>query len=229
MKRILLAVILVVCAIFAQAQSRNIKGYKVTALDTLQLGTHKLSNTTQLSTNDTIMATKDYVLSVVGAGNGWDSLTWNGTNGDIIWWYSGSKIDSMNTDDRYLQISDTTWVSQAELDSAINEASMKTVYTISLPYASTVAGRIAVAVEGTDYPTGWVLAAGSSPIDLDITHNLNRRVASVTVFAVTSTQEQQLFNTAAYNGIITPTVNSLRIQSLATVTKAIKIYIVFAQ
>lgn len=102
-------------------------------------------------------------------------------------------------------------------------------YTINLPYSSTVAGRVAGAVEGTDYPAGWILAAGSSPIDLDITHNLNRRVASVTVFAVTGTQEQQLFNTAAYNGIITPTINSLKIQSLATVTKAIKIYIVFAQ
>jgi len=98
---------------------------------------------------------------------------------------------------------------------------------IILPSASTVAGRIAAATEGTDYPTGWILAEGISDKDLSITHNLNRRVAYVTVWAVTGTEEQQLLNTAANNGIKTPTINSLLIQSLATITKQIKIYIIF--
>lgn len=96
---------------------------------------------------------------------------------------------------------------------------------ITLPSASTVAGRIAAV--GADYPAGWTLTEGGSDKDLLITHNLNRRVAYVTVWAVTGTEEQQLLNTAANNGIKTPTTNSLLIQSLATITKQIKIYIIF--
>lgn len=101
------------------------------------------------------------------------------------------------------------------------------VFTINLPFASTVAGRIAAATPGTDYPTGWVLAAGVSPVDILITHNAGRRVASVSVCAITGTEEQALFNTAAYNGWKTPDSNSLLIQSLATIPKAIKIYMIF--
>ena len=102
---------------------------------------------------------------------------------------------------------------------------IKNCYSISLPSSTTVAGRIALAVEGTDYPAGWSLTAGVSPVDLFIAHGLNKRISSVTIFAVTGTEEQQLFNTAAYNGIKTPDVNSLIIQSLATINKTIKIYI----
>lgn len=177
--------------------------------------------------------------TMIGAGiTGWDSIPFTPENGNIDAYLSGVVTYTTNLDGRYFLMSDslTKIVTLSQLQDSITVLNEKintnmnpTVYTINLPYASTVAGRVAGAVEGTDYPSGWVLAAGSSPIDLDITHNLNRRVASVSVFAVTGTQEQQLFNTAAYNGIITPTVNSLRIQSLATVTKAIKIYIVFAQ
>jgi len=101
------------------------------------------------------------------------------------------------------------------------------IIAISLPSASTVAARISGAISGVDYPSGWVLAAGVSPVDLSIAHNLNRRVANVTVVAITGTEEQALFNTAAFNGWKTPNVNSLLVQSLATITKPIKIYILF--
>ena len=101
------------------------------------------------------------------------------------------------------------------------------VVSVSLPVASSVAGRIAGAVSGVDYPAGWVLSVGMSYTDIIITHNLNRRVANVTVCAITGTEEQALFNTAAFNGWRTPDVNSLLVQSLATVQKQIKIYIQF--
>ena len=100
----------------------------------------------------------------------------------------------------------------------------QTVIEMTLPFASTVAGRIAAA---TDYPTGWVLAVGASPVDIVITHNTGRRVASVSVCVITGTEEQALFNTAAFNGWKTPDSNSLLIQSLATIPKAIKIYMIF--
>jgi len=101
------------------------------------------------------------------------------------------------------------------------------VGAITLPIASSVAGRIASAVEGVDYPTGWALSVGVNYTDMVITHGTNRRVATVAVCAVTGTEEQALFNTAAYNGWRTPDVNSLLVQSLATVQKQIKIYILF--
>jgi len=116
---------------------------------------------------------------------------------------------------------------EGSINKYASSAETQTVVTITLPSASTVAGRISAATEGTDYPTGWILTEGVSDKDLLITHNLNRRVAYVTVWAVTGTEEQQLLNTAANNGIRTPTINSLLIQSLATITKQIKIYIIF--
>jgi hypothetical protein len=60
-----------------------------------------------------------------------------------------------------------------------------------------------------------------------INHGTNKRVAMVTIFAIDGTQEQQLFNTAAYNGIITPDLNNLKIQSLSTIQRQIAIYIIF--
>lgn len=110
----------------------------------------------------------------------------------------------------------------------INSGSSTSAITeISLPSAASVALRIAGAVEGTDYPNGWVLTPGASAVDLNIEHGLNKRVASVTVFAVDGTEEQQLFSSAAYNGIKTPDSNNLLINSLATILKPIKIYILF--
>lgn len=115
------------------------------------------------------------------------------------------------------------------LDTEITRLSLikKNVYEISFTATGSVATRIAAAIEGTDYPPGWVLAAGVSPVDLSITHSLNRRVANVSICAVTGTEEQALFNTAAFNGWKTPTINSLLIQSLATINKPIKVYITF--
>jgi hypothetical protein len=102
------------------------------------------------------------------------------------------------------------------------------VYSVRLPSAATVAGRIALAVEGTDYPAGWILTPGASVVDININHGLSRRVHSVTVFTeVSGTIEQQLFNTAAYNGVQTLDVNNLLVQSLATIQKAIVVYILF--
>lgn len=102
------------------------------------------------------------------------------------------------------------------------------VYTIHLPSAATVANRCSGAVEGTDYPTGWVISADTNPIDLKVVHGLNRRVASVTVSYEDGSIHRQLFDNAAYSGIFTSDVNTLIIESLATITSPINVYIVFA-
>lgn len=102
------------------------------------------------------------------------------------------------------------------------------VTSIYLPSGASVAARIAGATEGVDYPAGWELNVGTSSVDLVITHNQSRRVADVTIWAVDGNQEQKLLNTASNNGLVTPDTNSLKIQSLATIAKPIKIYILWA-
>jgi hypothetical protein len=102
------------------------------------------------------------------------------------------------------------------------------VYSIALPYATTVQGRVSAASEGTDYETGWVLAAGTNTIDLQVTHGLGRRVAEVNVMTVSGTTEALLRPFAgAYSGWQTTSTNVLLINGLATTPLPLKIYIVF--
>ena len=89
-----------------------------------------------------------------------------------------------------------------------------------MPASTTVAGRIS----GATIPSGWSIS--DSGTDLLVDHSTGRRVASVSIFAVNGDEEQQLFNTAAYNGIITTDEDNLKIQSLATINKVIKVYII---
>lgn len=170
-------------------------------------------------------------------GGGWDSIPFNPATGDLQAYFGGVNVYTTSVDDRYVKYSDSTLyvtITQLKdslnyLDSVIMENQYH-VFEIRLPSSTTVAGRIAGAVEGTDYPTGWILTAGTSPVDLIIQHDMGtRRVASVTVWAVDGTYEQQLFNTAAYNGIKGRYEGNqwLWIQSLATIQKPIKIYIIF--
>jgi len=108
----------------------------------------------------------------------------------------------------------------------LTTAAAKPIYSITLPYSTTVAGRIALAVSGVDYPSGWTLTADG--LNLVVTHNLTRWASNVTVFAkTTGTERQQLFNTAAYNGITCLSSNALKVYSLATISKDIVIYLNF--
>jgi len=203
-------------------------------VDANTLARHSHSNKTQL---DLITDAGDGVIPTAAQISEWDTYS------------SGDAQDVMDTVASFIQANTgISWV----YDDALNlftptinlgefttddlpESATKKYFTtanqpvieISLPYASTVAGRIAAATEGVDYPDGWVLSAGVSAVDISIVHGLNRRVAHVSICAVTGTEEQALFNTAAYNGWKTPDSNSLLIQSLATIPKQIKIYMIF--
>ena len=99
----------------------------------------------------------------------------------------------------------------------------KTIWHITLPYATSVAGRIALA---TDFPAGWTLTADG--LNLVVTHNLGRWCTDVKVFAkTTGTQQQQLRGTAAENGLTSLSSNQLEVFSLATISKDIVIYLTF--
>ena len=66
------------------------------------------------------------------------------------------------------------------------------IETITLPASSDVATRVAGAVVGTDYPTGWTLAA-DSVTNLLITHTLTgRKIVDVKVFEIDGNNEDAI-------------------------------------
>lgn len=174
---------------------------------------------------------------------GWDSIPFNSVTGDLDAYLGALNVYTTNFDGRYVRIQDSTesddynyvnWQTLNDsldyVDSVIAANLAPHVYVISLPNAGDVLSRISSAVEGVDYPTGWTLTVGASSVDLDIEHNLGKYAANVTVFSNPSgTERQQLFNSAAYNGIICDDDDNLRIQSLSKVPTKLYIYIIFEQ
>lgn len=220
------------------AQQGSVNAYYVKAIRALILNGDSIKFTNPQD-GDVISRVSGVWKNTPGSGySAVDSLEFNKLNGRLNWYIGGSVSDYTNVDGRYILLSDSskyiakrdsglTYLTPNQVNSLINDVSPLVIYEIRLPSSTTVSGRISGATSGVDYPSGWVLTVGTTPTDLIVTHGLNRRVASVTVFAITGTEEQQLFNTASYNGIITTDANTLKIQSLATIQKAIKIYISF--
>jgi hypothetical protein len=101
------------------------------------------------------------------------------------------------------------------------------VKTIELPTSTTIQGRINGAIEGIDYQTGWVLTAIDT-VDLQIVHNLDRKIAGVTVWEQTVDGYRQKFGNAAFSGILAVDSNTVKIEALATVEAPIRIQLTFA-
>lgn len=116
----------------------------------------------------------------------------------------------------------------SDAERALIGAAKQVVFTLTLPNAVSVAARVALMVEGTDYPTGWVIAADSNPIDLKITHNLGRRIVNATVFSVDGTSERMLYGNSAFSGILASTDDVLIIESLATIQADIVLHLIFS-
>jgi hypothetical protein len=105
--------------------------------------------------------------------------------------------------------------------------------TITLPSEGSVQARVDNAVEGVDYPTGWVLyAAGDNANDLIIEHGLTKYVIFVSINSIQvgglTPGSRMLLGNAAYSGIIAPDNDTLRIEGLATKATIIKINIIFS-
>jgi len=144
-------------------------------------------------------------------------------NTGISWVYD----DDLNTLTPTIDLGDFTLDDLPE--GTVNKYPKQYVYTITLPPASTVAGRISAAIEGTDYPTGWTLMADD--IDIHITHSMDRRIASVNVFSSSLGVERLLLGNAAYSGLFMPfttTHDEVVIESLATIETDITIQLIFA-
>lgn len=119
------------------------------------------------------------------------------------------------------------------LDTEITRLSniKQSVYSIKLPVSSTVAGRVAGTIEygaGTD---GWTLEAGVNPVDLKITHDTERRLVSVSIFAESETNGNRMlvpFSTA-YSGIVDYAAdNYILIESLSSVELPLLINFIFS-
>ena len=149
----------------------------------------------------------------------------NGTG--ISWVYN----DSLGTLTPTVNLSAFTTdnLPEGSVNKYFSSTTSANVITITLPSASTVAARCAAAVEGDDYPEGWVLSADTSPVDLLIEHNLSRRCAGVSIFSVNGTSDQQLFGNAAYSSIYNlDSANQIRISALATIETEIVIHLLFS-
>lgn len=104
------------------------------------------------------------------------------------------------------------------------------VYTFTLPSAplGSVPTRCAGVIVREPGTEDWVIQADSNPIDLLITHNLNRKLVSVSIVAVTNEGERFLIGNQAWSGLIAPSaspLNSIRIESLATMEFPIRIHV----
>lgn len=186
--------------------------------------------------NGNIVLTPGDIGSPAGSGSSTGTNTGDEDRSSILFKLEIENILGLNTGD---QVAETVPVEDIddnfngenvedvlkELNEKISDN--KNTISLLLPAYSTVGDRINNSIEGINYPVGWSLVVGVSAVDLVITHNQNRRVADVTIWAVDGDQEQKLLNTASNNGLITPNLNSVRILSLATVVKPIKIYIVW--
>ena len=103
------------------------------------------------------------------------------------------------------------------------------LYTITLPVGPSVANRIAGAVSGVDYPTGWSLSVyGGNPNDLVITHNLSKRTASCTLFTVSGGVETQKIGTAAYTDLVGESLNQTRIAGLSQYPAPLVLHLMFS-
>lgn len=94
------------------------------------------------------------------------------------------------------------------------------IYTIRLISASTVAGRLVGLVEGTDYPTGWVLSADEAA--LVITHNLDRLHSSVKIISINGITSNgvELQGNLAYSSVTNvygTGYNAIRLDAFATI------------
>lgn len=139
-----------------------------------------------------------------------------------------AKIHASGSDDQDL----SNLVEKAEGERLITESeatilsALPNIFTIYLPDSATVAGRIAGAVEGADYPTDWILEAGLNPNDLVITHNLGRKIADVKIWSAGEGDTLLWFN-EAYSAIFADE-NQAMIGNLATIATPIYIYLIFA-
>lgn len=141
--------------------------------------------------------------------------------------YKGSTlVETLNLDAYYVNATELT----AILAGYAPISTLKETFKIHLAIGNgeDIATRLVGLVEGTDYPTGWVLDAGVDPKDLVINHGLGRDVCDVTIFSLESgTSKRKRINSLGYVGLFTTDADEFTIESVAQVSKELDIYVRF--
>ena len=90
------------------------------------------------------------------------------------------------------------------------------VIPIYLPAYAAVNQRCSNAVEGTDYPNGWVLSTGASEYDLKIVHGLSKNIVDVKVFEINADTTERMLPSfsAAYTGLLQNSTNEILVEGL---------------
>jgi hypothetical protein len=160
-------------------------------------------------------------MNTIAVGQGWDEATWDDTTGNLKFLIATILNFTVNLDGRY--------PTESEVISLIS-ASGNIPPTLIMPTGTSVQERINGMVEGTDYPTGWVLTADG--LNLIITHNLGRNLADVTVWAnISGDTFNKLEGTSAHatGGLYSyNSANESAVFSLASLQKPINVYLFFA-
>jgi hypothetical protein len=116
-------------------------------------------------------------------------------------------------------------LASGETNTYYSTTQVSNVKTIKLPAGASVVDRIASPIE---VPLDWVMAVGTSSVDLLVTHNLTREIAYVLVWSEETTGKVLLERNLAYSGLTAPDDNSILIKSLSTVAFPITIELIFA-
>ena len=103
---------------------------------------------------------------------------------------------------------------------------LQMVFRVEVPTGD-VSERAAGAVGGTG-TAGWTYAAAANPNDLQITHNLGRKFANVTVSYMDGTEQVLLMGSLGYTGVSAPSDDVLVIKGLSTKAFPLTIQITFA-
>ena len=202
-------------------------------------------NNKPLSGNITLTPTD--IGSPSGSGNSTNTNTGDETKATILTKLEITTISGNNTGDQnasQVSIADTgDYYIATNVEDALAEVKLlsdttklrvdKSLYNqkITLPAYTSVALRCSNAVSGTDYPTGWTLAAGASEYDLKITHGLNKNFVDAKVYEINGDTTERLLPafSAAYTGILQNSKNEILIEGLTQDNLALRIDLIFEQ
>ena len=131
--------------------------------------------------------------------------------------------------DRHALLDDTTISSTTLWSSSKINSTFSPNFEIRLNSGATVAQRLVGLVEGTDYPTGWVLSADESA--LVITHGLNSRSKVVKVLSKNGTTSDcvELQGNVAYStktDVFGTGYDAIRLDAFATITTELYVEII---
>ena len=108
-------------------------------------------------------------------------------------------------------------------------ATKQTVYTFTLPASATVAGRVAGTIAYGTGTEAWTITAGSSPVDLLVTHDLiDRKIIDVQVYSTGLNGDRLLVPfSSAYSGILASATDEVLIEGLSTKETPLIIHLTF--